>query len=408
MAFRGNSDKLFTPNNGKFLGLVQTIAKFDPVMENHLNLAVDGKIVDHYCVNRWKILTDHVELYTLKKLSDTHWEAKISSVKAVRYQIGGIHDALVALSEIPGGDSHTAHEAITLAEQLKDFSFLVSLIVWYDILFQINIVSKSLQAKDMDITECVEMLKNYCNFLEDYRKEGFKKAIVTARELADELEIEPIFKEIKRVRRVKRIFDEKNKDEPITCPEKKLEVEFFNPLLDTVLSSIKERFQHLNEFSKIWGFLYNVDNLPDRDELLEMCNSLQIKLTINSKSDIEGGQLCDELLSVKGFLVDKSKVKITPLIVLNFIKKHDLQDLYPNIWIAMRILLTIPVTVASGERSFSKLKLIKTYLRLTMSQNKHSNLATLSIEHDIAENLDTSVLIQTFAEKKARKVDFRN
>ncbi|XP_026482013.1 zinc finger MYM-type protein 5-like [Ctenocephalides felis] len=32
MAFRGTSDKLYTPNNGKFLGLVQLLAKFDLVI----------------------------------------------------------------------------------------------------------------------------------------------------------------------------------------------------------------------------------------------------------------------------------------------------------------------------------------------------------------------------------------
>jgi len=33
-------------------------------------------------------------------------------------------------------------------------------------------------------------------------------------------------------------------------------------------------------------------------------------------------------------------------------------------------MLTIPVSVASAERSFSKHKLIKSYLRSTMSQQK--------------------------------------
>lgn len=49
MAFRGSSDKLYTPNNGKFLGLVQLPAKFDPVMQKHLRLAVKGDIADRYC-----------------------------------------------------------------------------------------------------------------------------------------------------------------------------------------------------------------------------------------------------------------------------------------------------------------------------------------------------------------------
>lgn len=51
----------------------------------------------------------------------------------------------------------------------------------------------------------------------------------------------------------------------------------------------------------------------------------------------------------------------------------------------MRILLSIPVTVASGERGFSKLKLIKTYLRSTISQSR---------------------LTKEFADRKARKVKF--
>ncbi len=48
------------------------------------------------------------------------------------------------------------------------------------------------------------------------------------------------------------------------------------------------------------------------------------------------------------------------------------------------IFLTIPVTVASAERSFSKLKLIKNYFRSTMSQEKLSTLSILSIENELA------------------------
>jgi hypothetical protein len=289
---------------------------------------------------------------------------------------------------------------------LKDFGFLVSLIVWYDVLFQINVVSKTLQAEDMDIAECAKMLKECCSFLEKYRKTGLKESIIVANDLAEELQIEPVFKPLKRTRRVKRHFDEIAQDEPIVCPARKFEVEFFNPLLDTSLMSLKDRFVQLNEYSETWGFLFNINNLPERSELLIFCTNLQMKLTVNSKSDIVGTLLCDELVSIRAFLSGMFKVKITPLVVLNFIKQHTIQDLYPNVWIAMRILLTVPVTVASGERSFSKLKLIKTYLRSTMLQSRLSSLGTLSIENEIAENLDFSVLIKDFADKKARKANF--
>jgi len=63
--------------------------------------------------------------------------------------------------------------------------------------------------------------------------------------------------------------------------------------------------------------------------------------------------------------------------ILNLIKRL---DSFPNACIAYRIMLTIPVTVASAEISFSKLKLIKSYLRSTMSQDRLNGLAILSIE----------------------------
>ena len=94
--------------------------------------------------------------------------------------------------------------------------------------------------------------------------------------------------------------------------------------------------------------------------------------------------LCDELVSLKSFLPDQND----PVFVLNLIKDRNLQGLYPNVWIALRILLTIPITVGSGERSFPKLKLMKTYLRSTISQSRLTNLVNLSIENEIAENID--------------------
>lgn len=45
-------------------------------------------------------------------------------------------------------------------------------------------------------------------------------------------------------------------------------------------------------------------------------------------------------------------------------------DIYLNLNIALRLIVTLPVTVTSGERSFSSFKLIKTYLRpTTITQN---------------------------------------
>ena len=77
----------------------------------------------------------------------------------------------------------------------------------------------------------------------------------------------------------------------------------------------------------------------------------------------------------------------------------------PNLVTAIRGLLTLPVSVASGERSFSKLKLIKTYLRSTLTQERLVGLSTLSIKKEIAETIDLKEIVSTFAKIKARKIN---
>ncbi|WCJ43742.1 hAT family dimerization domain [Euphorbia peplus] len=78
-------------------------------------------------------------------------------------------------------------------------------------------------------------------------------------------------------------------------------------------------------------------------------------------------------------------------------------DCFPNTVIAYRIVLTIPVTVASAERSFSKLKLLKSYLRSTMLQERLNGLALIAIENDLLENIAYEDLVDDFASKKARR-----
>ena len=62
--------------------------------------------------------------------------------------------------------------------------------------------------------------------------------------------------------------------------------------------------------------------------------------------------------------------------------------------------------MATAERSFSKLKLIKTYLPNIMQDDRLSGLAVLSVENAEARKLDVSKIIDDFASRKARRRKF--
>jgi len=57
----------------------------------------------------------------------------------------------------------------------------------------------------------------------------------------------------------------------------------------------------------------------------------------------------------------------------------------------MAYLCTIPATSVSSERTFSKLKLIKTRIRSTMVQKRLESLMLLSCEKDVQINLDEAI-----------------
>ena len=95
--------------------------------------------------------------------------------------------------------------------------------------------------------------------------------------------------------------------------------------------------------------------------------------------------------------------QMSALELLNALAEYRLESIFPNLSVSLRMFFTAPATVALVKRSFTKLKLIKNYLRFTMSQDRLINLARLNIESDIAKQIDFDSVIRSFAKKKARK-----
>ena len=68
----------------------------------------------------------------------------------------------------------------------------------------------------------------------------------------------------------------------------------------------------------------------------------------------------DELVRFS-LVIRKQNTLKTAKDFLNYICMKHLMEVYPNLFIALRVLLTCPLSIAGTERSFSKLKLIKTF-----------------------------------------------
>ena len=106
--------------------------------------------------------------------------------------------------------------------------------------------------------------------------------------------------------------------------------------------------------------------------------------------DISQNELGDVIHLKAIHIANFGNESLDPLKLLNTIRKFKLDEFFCNVCTALRMFCTLPVTVSSAERSFSKLKLIKNFLRSTMSQGRLNDLAMLSIEAELAKRIDFS------------------
>ena len=89
------------------------------------------------------------------------------------------------------------------------------------------------------------------------------------------------------------------------------------------------------------------------------------------------------------------------------IKEELLKELYPNLCKLFRVVaLCIPVGTATWERSFSAMRRIRKYLRVTMGQIRFSNFGLLIIENDITTKVVGENILNQFATVASRSLMF--
>jgi hypothetical protein len=135
----------------------------------------------------------------------------------------------------------------------------------------------------------------------------------------------------------------------------------------------------------------------DRADLKGNCIKFVKTFSSDGLSDVDVNDMISELAVLQSTLPDRP---ISAMEIFQFVTEA---DCYPNISIAYRILFTMPVTVASTERTFSKLKLLKNYLRSVMSQERLNGLATLCIEKKLLDEIDIEAIINDFAAANVRR-----
>jgi hypothetical protein len=206
-----------------------------------------------------------------------------------------------------------------------------------------------------------------------------------------------------RTRRKKKMPGEQALDEGLSAKVEARRV--MQAALDSIMNGMDSRFQQLTHIHETFGFLIKIESFFSDNEVDPGLQTKCLNFAKAYPDDVDGDRLAEEIQDCRA-LVGRhaASVALSPLGILKFIVSYGGNDVFPNLKVALQILLTLSTSVAGCERSFSKLKLILTYLRANMTETRLTNLAILSIQRETVQHVDFSTVIDQFSTVKARKV----
>jgi hypothetical protein len=351
--------------------------------------------------HRWDVLKQFVPK-TVKRVVETRWSAKHDAVDAISSHYESLVEAIEQLTE-PHENCDTRGDAGVVLTSVSTFQFICYLNLWSKVLSEIDKVQKYLQTKGLGLDQSMTAIESLYRFLDDGRDvlvaDALTRAIATC--------VKHGIPTTRRIKKKKKMDGEEASDVGLTF-EDEIKREL-TEVVDRLKEEIHRRFDHVQLLYDKFGFLSSTVLLSD-----DQHNFIEDKIRnlVATYGEIDAVELQLEIARLRRLVAvansSGTAIKFdetqTMLQLLQWIVQWGYVEMLPNLVVVLRIFLTLCVSVASCERSFSKLKLIKTYLRSRMSQTRLTSLAILSIERDVTERLSFADVIKDFAARKARKI----
>lgn len=292
---------------------------------------------------------------------------------------------VIFFEEIIENESDWDNEAILqskgLLYNLNDKRFIILLYFFNKFLPQTDILFKILQNKTSDVQFCVTSINNF--------KKSIERISINLEEFWDDVNQKENLENFKIRRTDSRISN------------KQYYVSLLNIIIKQILSELEHRFSTLPNFQ----FLEFSDTKKYTEFASTFPDYLLINLQNSYPSFFDLAALKTELQVV--FIDENFKSKKNIQEVVIFLIETELCNCFTEFFKLSKLMLTFPVTTASVERSFSCLKRIKSFLRNRCSQSRLSNLAIISIEKQMVQELKSknnfyNKVIEHYATKERR------
>ena len=338
----------------------------------------------------------------IKQLCETRWACRFEAIRAMEANLQVIVELLHTIED-ETSQAKAAADARGLLHQFQSFEFLLAMVVLKQLLEHTNVVSQYLQSRQIDLGAAVSSIQATLSVLRRYRsEEKFHECFEAATSLAEMLGADiPTVLSTRRKRVSQRLDHMWQTEHHHETVESKYRVEFYYRVLDCMIEQIEQRFSQETQNLLVSFSYLQPEKLLKHGEEQRAESSLQ---KLAQFYGMNGSALKTEYSLFKESRRDCLQKCKTMLDVLQVLHQTGLHRVYGELYQLYRLFVTLPVTTASCERSFSKLTIVKNKLRSTTAQDRLENLMILFVENDITTKLNYESVIDNFASMGPRRM----
>ena len=382
---------LYTHCKAHSLNLAIIHASREPYPRNMMDVVQDVAFAFNYSAKRLLNFQDNLandpvsraemERRTkLQSLCETRWAARADALLTFRSAFTTVVSALEDLW-INHGDT----KAGTRRNAVLQFEFVVTLVAVEHVLSGLVPLSQLLQKKSCDLVEAVVEARVVKTQLSAERNAIYNRAV----DLAALVEIQP-----SQPRRA--LHQQQRPNAAAANPSDFWKRNMYLPFIDHLVTELENRLlQGSDRFKAQFLLPSKVANLTD-DNARDIYAAFQPDLPDDEMTFVREARRW----KVRWENVNQQD----PIDCLAETLATTNRDLYPNMSVCLNVLLVMPVSTATAERSFSTMRRVKTYLRSTMSTGRLSGLGLLNIYKD--KQIDTEAVVEIFARRKPRRLAF--
>ena len=387
---------------------LQDCARYCDCVKNALSLASELARLIRASPKRlalFKNLKAEMNLQTtgIKPLCPTRWTVRTGALDTIIKNYEVIYIEL----DIVGKDSNdeSSNTSSGLKALMEKFSTFFGLKLSFMVFSSMEELSKTLQSSDLNAQEASSAAASALKFLQRQRSDDqfitfYHSVILEAKDRTDP----PTFP---RQRRMPKRFDDGSANHHFSTPEDYYQKQYFE-VLDLLAAEIERRFDQnslkiINEMEQVLLMPCNGATVQFSEEFLEKYSTdvnierLQIQLT-----------MLPDLINTANEQYQFGIKRVTLINTLGEIMNTCifLKSMFSEVHRLLRVYLTIPMSSATAERTFSALRALKNYMRSTMTQKRLNHVMLLHIYKEKVDQLDLKEIAKSFIEANARRKAF--